>query len=1140
MNLRSILFVAMIAVMVAAVGSPARAGLAIAENLLVFVDAQDLTPGAMGDWTNQGTLEGVFAAFGDSQVTTVDDGSISATAVTLNGGDYFNGPLTPAGVEGDGTRSIEMWVYNPDIPAEETVVAWGRRNTGDGTNLSFNYGNHGTWGAVGHWGGPDMGWSDPHAPAPAASTWHHLAYTYDGATVKLYVDGQPNTARDLALNTNSTDTLMFKIGTQNNNDAGDPSGHYFTGSIGQVRIHDGALTASEVLNNFNAGITASLTAGTLTSQASANWNLASTWDPNLVPTLEYDVVVDGEAVTVNSAEVGASLTITGGSVAVTTSILTIGGTVDASGGLLSVANGASLTAGKLATAGLSAAVGSVINVGKELNVNSTFVVTGVNLNVATAKTILAPGGTLTNTGNLSMGALTAAGGSLNLNGSTLTVGTLNVESNMNMGADLLAVTDTLNAIGGTLTVNNAVTPQILAYKGGSMAGVQVVPTVGYEVENGTVTDTLSAPVPLVVTKGTGELTGTNTYSGKTTISGGATLKVADLDTNIGAGYLEFDNGYLATSGTISRKIGTADGQISFPGNFGFSADGGDLSVTLARNDGADSPLDWNDPLNGFGGKTLLVNNLGSHTVEITNDINMDGNRTFNFGGPRGIADVGLILSGNLSGGNIRVDEHRNGNDYGVFWLAGEDLSGVGAYRLRTAGIVRFVNKDTGLTNLPDQPAFGELYFSQIETNGSFQLRGNQDLGNTTAGYICLNWGSGFSAYGNDDLTIELIGDLETDPFSLTLHSYPSGFGEMVLNSAYSNRVVTIQGDVVKGDNDDANRGNWPIRVVNNPDSDDDYARLDGNWTMESMRIHGDGSGGILELVAGNTITTDNTSGQTGQFTIQATAEFRLNGTLDMTNGGNVVVEGNSRLGGSGTVIVPGVNMIDVQGNSGVAPGDGVGTLTVQGGGTLQMDDNSIYEWEVGQPGETDLVNIVGGLLDLDNFRLRILDAGGFVKNNTDQLPVFTYGGGTSLELQLETVQFDTDELDSNLWSWTDLALTDEAGVIYLTGLSGGVSSALAWDGGEGNWSDPKWGGAAPVTGATMLIDAVGSDVSVTTTVLPAGSIAIGDTNAASLTVESGAVLSVNNDVAVGPVGTLQVDGTLTAATATVAGTLAGS
>jgi len=224
----------------------AMAGIVVAEELLVDLRAGDLPYGAgTTTWQNHGTL-GDFTAVG---APVVED-TAGRKAVTFDGSSYFEGPLSVAGIQGNGTRSIEVWVYNgPDFVGEETMVSWSHRGGPAGTNIAFNYGNHGTWGAVGHWDAPDMPWSGQHAPAPTANTWWYLVYTYDGTTVRLYVNAEENTTRAVALNTHGPN--IIRVAAQaNDSGAGVHAAVNFTGSIAEVRIHDGVLSAADIANNF--------------------------------------------------------------------------------------------------------------------------------------------------------------------------------------------------------------------------------------------------------------------------------------------------------------------------------------------------------------------------------------------------------------------------------------------------------------------------------------------------------------------------------------------------------------------------------------------------------------------------------------------------------------------------------------------------------------------------------------------------------------------------------------------------------------------------------------------------------------------------------------------------------------------------
>ena len=225
---------------------PVTAGIKVAEELLVDLRATDLGYGTdTTTWINHGSL-GDFAAVGGPLVEDVD----GRKAVTFDSSNYFEGPASVPGIEGDGTRSIEVWVYNgPDLESEETMLSWAHRGGPDGTNIAFNYGNNGSFGAVGHWGSPDMAWSGAHAPAPAPETWWHLVYTYDGTTTRLYVNGEENSTENVALNTFGGTPIRVAAQADNSGN-GVNAGFNFTGSIAEVRIHDGVLSPADIANNF--------------------------------------------------------------------------------------------------------------------------------------------------------------------------------------------------------------------------------------------------------------------------------------------------------------------------------------------------------------------------------------------------------------------------------------------------------------------------------------------------------------------------------------------------------------------------------------------------------------------------------------------------------------------------------------------------------------------------------------------------------------------------------------------------------------------------------------------------------------------------------------------------------------------------
>ena len=162
----------------------------------------------------------------------------------------------------------------------------------------------------------------------------------------------------------------------------------------------------------------------------------------------------------------------------------------------------------------------------------------------------------------------------------------------------------------------------------------------------------------------------------------------------------------------------------------------------------------------------------------------------------------------------------------------------------------------------------------------------------------------------------------------------------------------------------------------------------------------------------------------------------VNGTLKVYYSGFFLQSGGT-LAGTGTINPA----LSVPTGAAIAPGDpavagGVGTLKAST--NVTMNNGAKYEWQIGA-GATDILNITSGKLDLDNFVLKIFDAGGSVTSGA-QLPVFTYAAtGVTIDMAgfgNTGANFDTTALGSG-WTIGTLALTNDAvnRIIYLTGLS---------------------------------------------------------------------------------------------------------
>jgi len=83
--------------------------------------------------------------------------------------------------------------------------------------------------------------------ALATNTWTHLAATFDGTTLRLYVNGVQQATQALAGN------LMISTGALR---IGGNAiwGEYFRGQIDDVRIYNRVLTATEIVSDMNAPV----------------------------------------------------------------------------------------------------------------------------------------------------------------------------------------------------------------------------------------------------------------------------------------------------------------------------------------------------------------------------------------------------------------------------------------------------------------------------------------------------------------------------------------------------------------------------------------------------------------------------------------------------------------------------------------------------------------------------------------------------------------------------------------------------------------------------------------------------------------------------------------------------------------------
>jgi len=174
--------------------------------------------------STQGRFGGALVFSGDSYVTIPNSASLALTAgMTLEAWVF---PTASTGLEAalmkEQPGGLVYALYTSSSSSRPMVYF----NTGPSTNRHR------------YLSGPG---------ALPLNTWSHLAATYDGATLRLYINGAQVSSQS---HTGSlvTSTGALRIG-------GDSMwGEYFRGMIDEVRIYNRALTPTEIINDLKKGV----------------------------------------------------------------------------------------------------------------------------------------------------------------------------------------------------------------------------------------------------------------------------------------------------------------------------------------------------------------------------------------------------------------------------------------------------------------------------------------------------------------------------------------------------------------------------------------------------------------------------------------------------------------------------------------------------------------------------------------------------------------------------------------------------------------------------------------------------------------------------------------------------------------------
>jgi len=215
----------------------------------------------IGYWRFEGGIDGSTAAgadtildsastnhgtpFGDPVFTSdVPTSSIPLTGDTNSLSLDFDGTGdtvligTDAALNSAAPFTVEFWMNSSDASSGQKLLVDKSHGFGDSTGWFFQTGGIGQIG---------FGFGNGGAfPGTGSTTnffdgnWHHIAGTYDGSTIELFVDGISQ-GTEMA-GTYVSNTRDIRIGSARNN------GRFFNGQIDEVRISDSVLSPSQFLS----------------------------------------------------------------------------------------------------------------------------------------------------------------------------------------------------------------------------------------------------------------------------------------------------------------------------------------------------------------------------------------------------------------------------------------------------------------------------------------------------------------------------------------------------------------------------------------------------------------------------------------------------------------------------------------------------------------------------------------------------------------------------------------------------------------------------------------------------------------------------------------------------------------------------
>jgi hypothetical protein len=213
--------------------------------------------------SNTAVPAGLVAAYGFDEAagSTTTDASGNGNVGSIAGASWvttgrfgaalrFNGTSSMVSVADAATldltnkMTLEAWVQPTAAGGWRTVIMKERPSSGLAYSLYGDENNTGPAGYMNISGDKSV----TSTGALPLNTWSHVAFTYDGTTMRLYVNGVQVKSK-AQTGSASVSAGMLRIGGNS------VWGEYFAGMIDEVRVYNRALSAADIQSDMNTAVT---------------------------------------------------------------------------------------------------------------------------------------------------------------------------------------------------------------------------------------------------------------------------------------------------------------------------------------------------------------------------------------------------------------------------------------------------------------------------------------------------------------------------------------------------------------------------------------------------------------------------------------------------------------------------------------------------------------------------------------------------------------------------------------------------------------------------------------------------------------------------------------------------------------------